>query len=95
MQLGDEVTWTSQANGGVKTKTGKVVLILRAGERMPPMIEVNGLQLPAPARTGGGQRFDAESYVVHVPTPSGRGKGRLYWPRTSALVGGVKKGRAK
>jgi hypothetical protein len=40
VNIGQNVTWTSQANGSAKTKTGKVLVILKAGRPaykvMPP-----------------------------------------------------------
>jgi hypothetical protein len=53
-KVGDRVTWTSQANGGERTKTGEVTDVIKPGYR--PGDKVAGC---------GGQR-DHESYVVRV-----------------------------
>ena len=75
-QVGDTVTWTSQAGGKSKTKTGKVVIIVPAGKLLG--------EIPL-----GGFRFrhltlfssrDHESYLVQV----GKSR-RLYWPLVKNL----------
>jgi hypothetical protein len=51
--VGDEVTWTSQAGGVTKTKTGKVVHIVPPGEKPTDVREP-------------GMRRDHESYIVRA-----------------------------
>lgn len=79
-KLGDHVTWTSQAAGCTRTKTGLIEEVL------PPMIMPNRKRFERLYRSSGvGGPRDHVSYVVRVPTKSGRGVGSLYWPRASAL----------
>jgi hypothetical protein len=73
--LNDKVTWTSQAGGHTKKKTGTVVQVVPTG--MLPSGQFS------PRQPGSERRH--ESYVVHVPTASGRGKGQYYWPVRSLL----------
>ena len=82
---GDHVTWSSQSGGYSKRKVGTVVSVIAA---RCPVAEYNddaveetgarGLDCPGMAR-------DHESYIVHVPTKTGRGKGKLYWPVVNKL----------
>lgn len=72
-QLGDEVTWTSQAAGTLRTKTGKIVEVVRTGDRPTRM-----------RNTGIDRRH--ESYVIEVPGKTPRQKTKLYWPRVSQLT---------
>ena len=56
-----EVTWTSQSAGFLKTKTGKIVGVIPAGEKpsrqlFPELYRGNGIRFTAPR--------DHESYVV-------------------------------
>jgi len=84
--VGDEVEWSSQANGTMKIKKGRVVAVVQA-ERKPwgdflmsepavPRDYVSTIDCRSLAR-------DHESYVVAVG--SDRRKTRLYWPRVSQL----------
>lgn len=76
--VGETVKWTSQANGNVTEKVGVVEAVI------PPrqyLNEAQRRQVDAPC----GARRDMESYLVRVPTKSGRGKGRLYWPHARLL----------
>lgn len=77
-KLGDEVSWTSQANGGFTKKIGVVVEVIPAGK---PISSSKFTTL-----SGGGAPRKEESYVVCVgPKPSSRAKPKYYWPRVSAL----------
>lgn len=84
-KVGDKVRWTSQSQGYVREKRGKVVAAIQAHEH--PMETAAQL-----AETGFNDAWIAyslprnhESYLVAVPTKSGRGKPRLYWPLVSLL----------
>lgn len=71
---GDIVTWTSQSQGYTRTKTGKIVAVVQAGQE--PLTKVpEGCSLGKP-----GWVRDHESYLVQVD-----GKKRLYWPLVSKL----------
>ena len=73
-KLGDAVTWTSQSKAYVKTKMGKIVLVVppdhasKVPWSMPGQQMWDGLSLPR----------NHESYVVRVGS-------KLYWPRVSKL----------
>lgn len=77
-QLGDLVTWTSQAGGKSKTKTGKVLFVIPPGKILreiftgSPELEISHLGIY-------GTR-DHESYLIQV----GKSK-RLYWPLVKYL----------
>jgi hypothetical protein len=74
---GDKVQWTSQANGGVKTKTGVVVQVVEPGKRP------DRNRFPALYRDSGvGFGRDHESYVVRVDN-------KIYWPRVKDLRTGA------
>lgn len=94
MNLGDTVTWESQANGRTKTKTGIIVGIVPAGRRMGLLHYIAGLNTVGEARTkyatgpieGGGLCRDHESYLVAVKTgKTAAAKLTLYWPRVTSL----------
>ena len=74
-QVGDTVTWTSQAGGKSKTKTGKVAAIVRANESWRLFIP-DGFKL----KTDSFLMRDHESYLIQV----GKSK-RLYWPMVKYL----------
>lgn len=72
-KLNDKVAWTSQAQGCTRSKVGTVVLVVAPGDRPGSMIPGCGF----PRRH--------ESYVVEVPSKTGRAKPKLYWPVASGL----------
>lgn len=74
-KVGDKVTWTSQAQGSWTTKVGTVVAVVLAGN-YPPKV--------APPTNYGHPR-DHTSYVAHVPTKTGKGAGKHYWPKVENL----------
>jgi len=76
-QIGDTVTWTSQAGGNAKTKTGKVTWIIPAGCLAGSYQLVE--QGFSTHRCQGRER-DHESYLIQV----GKSK-RLYWPLVKYL----------
>lgn len=68
-KVGDGVTWTSQAGGYSKVKTGAVVEVIPPGKR-PECVP------------GCGFSRKHESYVIAVKRPRSVA---LYWPNVSAL----------
>lgn len=87
-QIGETVEWSSSAAGTTKQKRGVIVAVVPAD-----YIKMTVLLLGADYASRYSIQFDGhtclyrfkESYLVAVPTKSGRGKAKLYWPRTSAL----------
>jgi hypothetical protein len=77
---GDSVTWISQAGGFTKTKAGVIEAVVPAGS-LPSRDAFAKLY----RGSGVGQRRDQISYVVRVPTATGKGAGTVYWPRAGAL----------
>lgn len=78
-KLGDEVSWSSSANGSTKKKIGHVVEVIPAG------VSVLTSKFRSELDAGSAPRKE-ESYVVCVgPKPSSRAKPKYYWPRVSAL----------
>lgn len=83
-KVGDVVTWTSQAQGTAKTKTGNVLAIV------PPRMKaidvlVNVVTERHASLTGVGMSRNAESYLIEVPGTTPSSKMRLYWPNVAAL----------
>ena len=82
---GDLVTWSSQAGGYAKRKFGTVVSIV---PKDMPVFQYNALAMEDTGARGldcPGMARDHESYIVHVPTKTGRGNGKLYWPAVNKL----------
>lgn len=76
---GDEVSWSSQAQGSFKEKTGEVVEVIPAESNVRKSKFAQFLDAPGLPRK-------EESYIVCVgPKPGSRAKPKYYWPRTSAL----------
>ena len=76
-RVGDTVTWTSQAGGKSKTKTGKVVAEVPAGANVWHWLPggFNYSRLPK-----GVSVRSERSYLVKV-----EGESRLYWPLVKYL----------
>lgn len=84
-QVGQDVTWLSQAQGSATRKEGTVAQIVAAGAKP----NIQGLSRKHGARSayGGGMARDHESYVVLVPGgKTDKAKPVLYWPRAAALT---------
>lgn len=80
--VGDKVAWTSQSGGFTTNKIGTVIAVVPDGEdrrgRVPNEYQHCERMFDALFREG-------ESYIVHVPNRSGKGHGKLYWPKVSQL----------
>lgn len=88
--VGDQVTWTSQAGGSTKTKTGRVVAVIEGGrssaERADAEIKSRVRAGTHRSAYGGGWARPDVSYVVEVPQgATARAKPVLYWPIASKL----------
>ena len=87
MKIGDIVAWRSTSNGVEKEKRGKIVNIVPPHKGPLKYIveakEETGAAFSSSA--GPGMSRDHESYIVHVPTKTGKGKGTLYWPFVKKL----------
>jgi len=89
--VGDEVEWTSKANGASKMKRGKVVFVLSA-ESEPQFRFVDTARAEGASKDnfGYGPQRNHESYFVLVTHDTGNPKRPrkpdLYWPRVSKLV---------
>lgn len=79
-KVGDTVVWTSSANASQKEKRGTVEVVIPKNGRL-----TSRQQKEADAY---GQPRDHESYLVRVPGKTPAAKGKLYWPRVSALAAG-------
>lgn len=88
LRVGDNVTWTSQAGGNTKTKTGKVIAVIPGGPSSAEQAdkEIRSRQRAGTHRSafGGGWSRAEESYVVEVPQGP-KAKPVLYWPKANAL----------
>lgn len=80
-KIGDQVEWSSQAQGSETTKQGRIVAVVSAGDR-PNRDNFEDLY----KGPGCGFGRDHESYVVRVVAgKTGNAKPKHYWPRVSAL----------
>jgi len=89
-KLGQTVTWTSQAGGHAKTKTGRVVAVIAggrgSGDRASKYIRDAKRSGTHRSCFGGGWDRNSESYVVEVRDGrTSRAKPILYWPVVSLL----------
>jgi hypothetical protein len=82
MTIGTTVEWSSQAQGGWKTKRGVICAVIPAGADVKA--HLSGLQ-KTQAKGWGLMGRRGESYVVHVPSKTGKGMGKLYWPHAGLL----------
>lgn len=80
-KVGDQVEWASTSNGSKKTKRGAVEAVIGAG-KYPSDAQCKEVGTSGLAR-------DHESYMVRVPGKTSASKGKLYWPRVSALKHGL------
>lgn len=83
--IGDKVTWVSQAGGFYKQKTGIVSHIIPANRSFRDIIKKE-VERNFISNYGGGFKRDHESYVVLIPATGKRGKPHLYWPKASVLI---------
>ena len=77
-QVGDTVTWTSQAGGNAKTKTGKVVMAVPAKMMLSEIL--GGFWATWTIKDNLLRERNHESYLIQV----GKSK-RLYWPLVKYL----------
>ncbi len=71
--VGNRVTWSSQAGGYVRRKTGYII------ENVPPY------QSPIQRIRGQGKPRDHESYIVRVDGKTEKAHPKFYWPVVSVL----------
>lgn len=88
--VGDQVTWSSQAGGNTKTKTGRVVALIppgrESGKSARAFIDAKVSKRTHRSAFGGGWDRDHESYIVEVVVGGPRAKPVLYWPIVSKLA---------
>jgi hypothetical protein len=90
MNIGDTVTWRSQAQGRWTEKTGIVIYVVAPRERMDRLkadviCASAGYDDVSYRADFGSIPRKFESYLVIIP-PTGKRKPALYWPRTSQLI---------
>jgi hypothetical protein len=76
MKIGDEVAWTSQAQGYAKKKRGVIVAIVPPGKTPADVALPEGCAVRGPGLLGRPE----ESYAVRVGTSKA-----LFWPRVGHL----------
>ena len=88
MKIGDIVAWKSTSNGVEKEKRGTIVNIVPPHKGpLKYIVEAKDATGAAFSSSAGpGMSRDHESYVVHVPSKTGKGKGTLYWPKVRNLL---------
>ena len=85
-KVGDTVTWESQSNSRTTIKTGQVIAVLSPCERPDKKLgktALNDYTLMFDCCYNNLRK--AVSYLISVPSKSGRGKPKLYWPLTKNL----------
>jgi hypothetical protein len=84
-QIGDQVTWRSQAGGSSTEKTGKIMAIVPSGTDVWSAVDVMDDPFSFAWRIDRQSRIARrhESYLVSVTRDSG--KPLLYWPRINTL----------
>lgn len=83
---GQEVSWSSQANGSDLKKVGTIVRVIPAGVWLKDVLSRDEAKSEFSLRTDfAGLPRQHESYLVAVPGNSDRAKKQLYWPRVSSL----------
>ena len=88
MKIGEFVAWRSTSNGSTKEKRGKIVSVVPPHGKPDKYIEdaTEGTGASFSSSAGPAMARDHESYIVHVPTKTGKGKGTLYWPKVRNLL---------
>ena len=85
MQIGDKVTWRSQAAGSTTDKTGEIVVVVPAFKCPHEAMSDKLKQKKLPRRYDGFLR-DHESYIVAVKVgKTDKARPALYWPRVLSL----------
>lgn len=79
---GTQVTWTSQANGTEKTKTGTVIAYCPAWEH--PLLAMNRRLLPT-ERADGLAPSPNNRYIVSVPRGGKSSLADIYTPRANLV----------
>lgn len=83
--VGDTVSWTSSAAGYSKTKTGKIIAVVKKVRRGCDVAEK--FRNKARVVIGYGDARDHESYLVSVPQgTTGKAKPAIYHPVVSKLI---------
>lgn len=85
-RVGDKVTWVSQAGGHIRSKTGKVVMVVLNEYRNPPF-EIADENFPNHKRMFDGWRVPGGGYKAYfVEVQAGPNtKPRLYMPYPQKL----------
>lgn len=86
-KLNDQVIWESQASATTKEKRGRVIAVIPKGD-VPTdrkTLEQLNPNLKYREQFGYGQGRDHQSYIILVPSKTGRSKPTLYWPRVKHL----------
>lgn len=89
LKVGQEVTWTSQANGRQRLKSGIVETVVPPKMWLKDLMSMEDAKGKFSLRTDfAGFPRDHESYLISVPGKREKSKRLLYWPRVSALDSG-------
>lgn len=81
-KVGDKVRWQSQSSSSMTEKVGEIVAVVPSNESLRYFRTIIGKY----RRLGVfGMSRNHESYLVAVPSKTGRGKPVLYWPRVRHL----------
>jgi hypothetical protein len=84
-QAGDIVSWTSQAAGVTRSKTGKIVAILRKGEYLTDALTRAGYDVENCILHAGTMSRVQDRYIVDTTPPGHTGKNWIYAPAIGQL----------
>jgi hypothetical protein len=85
MKVGDIVTWTSQASGVSKEKTGEIIAVVPKGKSNAKIWTALGRKAEFRSFTPSTGTRDHDSYLVAVAAPTETSKPQVYWPVVSQL----------
>ena len=93
-KVGDLVSWKSQSYGSITKKEGVICAVVPADSQPYDIISVTK-KMSEFNRMFDGNPRPILSYLVEVPSKSGRGRTKLYWPRAEKLEGVLNKEEVK
>jgi hypothetical protein len=82
---GDQVTWTSQAAGVARPKTGKIVCIVRKGESLTERLQREGYDLIGCILHAGERSMTQDRYAVDTTAAGTKTKNHIYAPGIGQL----------
>ncbi|MCP3965621.1 MAG: hypothetical protein GY718_04595 [Lentisphaerae bacterium] len=82
---GDDVRWSSQAQGTWKKKTGQIIAVVPPRSQPEDTLYQKNINTAEYYSYEFGNPRDHESYIIAVNGKTNRAKPRLYWPKVKGL----------